>query len=180
MNKQVIIKEFYKLYPIFIIAIVIFWIDQYSKYLVWYFLAPNGKIPKEAIIQIVYSENTGMAFGLLVDQTLFLTIASCIGIIILSVMYYRFGINHWILKLSFGLQLGGALGNLIDRIRLGYVVDFIKVGLFPVFNIADSSVVVGVILLGFVILFTNHKNTTKNKLNVLPSESQEELYKGDN
>jgi len=180
MNKQVIIKEFYKSSPIFIIAALIFWIDQYSKYLVWYFLAPNGKIPKDAIIQIIYSKNTGMAFGLLVDQTLFLTIASCIGIIILSVMYYRFGINHWMLKLSFGLQLGGALGNLIDRIRLGYVVDFIKVGLFPVFNIADSSVVVGVILLGFVILFTNYKSNTKDKSNILSAESQEEIYKDDN
>ena len=76
MNKQVIIKEFYKSSPIFIIAALIFWIDQYSKYLVWYFLAPNGKIPKDAIIQIIYSKNTGMAFGLLVDQTLFLTIGN--------------------------------------------------------------------------------------------------------
>ena len=55
--------------------------------------------------------------------------------------------------MSLGLQLGGAVGNLVDRVRFGYVTDFIDISIWPVFNVADSSVVVGTIILGFFILF---------------------------
>jgi lipoprotein signal peptidase len=57
--------------------------------------------------------------------------------------------DSWLLRVTFGLQLGGAAGNLIDRLRFGYVTDFIDVRWWPIFNVADSSVVIGAILLAY-------------------------------
>ena len=65
--------------------------------------------------------------------------------------YYRqLPERAWLVRLALGLQLGGALGNVVDRLRQGYVVDFLEVPHWPVFNVADSCIVVGVVLLGWV------------------------------
>jgi signal peptidase II len=60
---------------------------------------------------------------------------------------------NWMLTLCLGLQLGGAIGNLIDRVRYGYVVDFVDLSVWPVFNVADSAIVCGVIGLGYLLAF---------------------------
>jgi signal peptidase II len=65
-------------------------------------------------------------------------------------------------KVSLGLQLGGAIGNLLDRIRYGYVVDFIQLGFWPVFNIADSCIVIGIILLSFILLRSGKSTPNQN------------------
>lgn len=97
--------------------------------------------------RIVHWHNSGVAFGMF--QSAGKTFSILPIIVSLVIIYYFFQVprHEWPLKLAMGLQLGGAVGNLIDRLRFGYVTDFISVGNFPVFNIADSSVTVGVAVL---------------------------------
>ena len=96
---------------------------------------------------ITYTVNTGAAFGILPGGgVLFLVIAL---VVVGFILFYhgRIPDGEWLPRLALGLQLGGALGNLTDRVRLGYVVDFIDFKIWPVFNLADSAIVVGVALL---------------------------------
>lgn len=99
-------------------------------------------------VRIAYSHNTGVAFSLFEGHTELLTISALV-IIAGAIYFYATQLpNHQRLpQITMGLILGGAFGNLIDRVRLGYVVDFIQVGWFPIFNIADSAITVGAVLL---------------------------------
>ena len=126
--------------------------DQFSKYLVLTSMYPGQSIPETGFFRFTYVTNTGSAFGLFPNQTFFLIIASFLGIGILLVFYHIHRVSSPILRISLGLQLGGAIGNLMDRLRLGYVVDFIDVGAWPVFNLADSAIVVGLVGLVFTML----------------------------
>jgi signal peptidase II len=97
--------------------------------------------------------NTGAAFGLFQNANLFFVI---VGIVVSTaiVVYHRFVPDGmWLVRLSLGLQLGGALGNLIDRLTVGHVIDFLDFQIWPVFNVADSSIVCGAILLALLILW---------------------------
>lgn len=96
--------------------------------------------------------NTGAAFGILKDQRLFFITVS-LAAILLAVFYAaKKRLKDKTLALAFGLIIGGATGNLIDRIYLGYVIDFFDFRVWPVFNIADSSITIGVIILGFYLV----------------------------
>ncbi|HEY5639520.1 MAG TPA: signal peptidase II, partial [Dehalococcoidia bacterium] len=98
--------------------------------------------------------NTGAAFGILQDQAVFLTVMAFIGLAAIYV-YYRYPpFQHWVATLAIGLMLGGAVGNLVDRIVHGRVTDFIDFPRFPSFNVADSSITVGVaiIIIGYLLL----------------------------
>ncbi len=139
-----------------IIAAVVITIDQITKaWVLRTWVVPNsGDIPIIAgWLDLTYVQNTGVAFGLFGGMPQLFTVTSLI-IVVLAIRLYLKHIPHdqgW-LALSLGLIVGGAIGNVIDRIRFGYVVDFIKTfdGRFPVFNIADSCIVIGV---GVMILF---------------------------
>ena len=130
--------------------------DQSTKGLVTRTMSPGQSIPDEGFVRATYVLNTGSAFGLFPDQTLLLTLASLVGIGVLLFFYRTHPVDSFMLRLSLGLMLGGAMGNLIDRVRLGHVVDFIDVGAWPVFNIADSSIVVG--LVGLLLTVTSAKH----------------------
>lgn len=106
----------------------------------------------EPVFRFTHVHNTGAAFGMFPQGgTLFLVIAVAVSTVI--VYYYRnLPFGGWIVRLALALQLAGALGNVIDRVRLGYVVDFMKVTYWPVFNVADSCIVIGVLLLAFEML----------------------------
>jgi signal peptidase II len=106
----------------------------------------------EPLFRFTHVHNTGAAFGLFPQGgSIFLLIAVIVSAII--VYYYRQIPGHaWLVRLALGLQLGGALGNVIDRVRLGYVVDFFNVEYWPVFNVADSCIVIGVALLALAML----------------------------
>jgi signal peptidase II len=99
-------------------------------------------------VRIAYSHNTGVAFSLFTGHPELLTVAALL-IITGAVYFYATQLpNHRALvQAIMGLIMGGAFGNLVDRIRLGYVVDFIQVGWFPIFNLADSAISVGAALL---------------------------------
>jgi len=103
-------------------------------------------------LSLTYVRNKGAAFGVLPNETLLFVLIAVVVVGVI-VAYFRFlPSNRPWLKLSLGLQLGGALGNLIDRLRQGYVVDFVSVKSFPIFNIADSCIVVGVVILAYYLL----------------------------
>ena len=102
-------------------------------------------------LRLTYVENRGAAFGLLQDQTAFFVFVGILVIGVIAASYRYLPRSGFRLHLALGLQLGGAIGNLIDRIRQGYVVDFVDFGYhsnwWPVFNVADSAIVIGVALL---------------------------------
>lgn len=139
------------------VTLIVTALDQLSKYYVVETLGPQGDretvgiIP--SVLQFRYVENTGAAFGILQDSTTLLVAVSFGVIGLLAALFWRMIASSSLLGLAFGLQLGGAIGNLIDRVRLGYVVDFIDVPNFPTFNVADSGITVGAVILGAVLLF---------------------------
>jgi signal peptidase II len=102
-------------------------------------------------LRLTYVENRGAAFGLLQDQTAFFVFVGLVVVGVIAASYRYLPRSGFRLHLALGLQLGGAIGNLIDRIRQGYVVDFVDFGYrsnwWPVFNVADSAIVIGVLLL---------------------------------
>jgi signal peptidase II len=130
--------------------------DQISKYLVVSRLGLyESWAPVPALARwfdIHYVTNTGAAFGLFQNGSLLLVLVA-IAVSLVIVMYYHYlPSGQWLVRLSLGLQLGGALGNLVDRLRLGHVVDFLDVHVWPVFNLADSAIVCGVALLVLLLL----------------------------
>jgi signal peptidase II len=140
------------LFPI--TAAVVVTLDQLTKRWVEKAIPLNGSWPETGFFRITHGENTGAAFGMFQDSRIILTIISSIGVIV--VLYIalwfsrRFTFLRWKTSmLALGLILGGTVGNLIDRAFIGHVTDFIKVGSWYDFNIADSSLVVGGILLAF-------------------------------
>lgn len=144
--------------PIIIVLITIF-VDQFSKYLAFINLRNKEPIVLiENFLQLNYVENSGAAWGIMKDQT-FLLIAITIIVVAILGIYVRSNTTLTIPTLvSISLVAGGAIGNLIDRINMGYVIDFIDVKFgtynFPVFNFADIFIVSGVILM-MVLIITN-------------------------
>ena len=110
-------------------------------------------------LNITQTHNSGAAFGILPQANL-LFIFIAVAVIIAIVVYYRYlPTDGLLVRVSLGLQLGGALGNLVDRLRFGYVIDFIDVGVthawrWTTFNVADFSIVSGVIILAYYLLIS--------------------------
>lgn len=139
-------------------------IDQLSKTWIRLSLAPGQSLPLTGFFRFTRVHNTGSAFGLFQNQSLPLTIFAIISIIALLVFVFFFAhrlqfSQSWTSYLGLGLLLGGSIGNLTDRFNLGYITDFIDIGIWPSFNIADSALVVGVILLAYSILFLGTPRT---------------------
>ena len=140
----------------------VLFLDQISKLIIKNTLVLGESWPAEGLFRITYGTNTGTAFGLFPNQTVFLIIASFIAIGFLVYFYRAHALPRPMLRFAIGLQLGGALGNLLDRIFYGSVVDFIDVGWWPIFNLADSSIVVGMaILVGILVFFEKGSDQEK-------------------
>ncbi len=138
----------------FLIAAAVLVLDQLTKTLVRDNLRLGESWPSEDwLVKITHITNTGAAFGILQNQGAFLTITAFVGMAAI-VFYYAFPpLEHGLLRAALGLQLGGAIGNLVDRLRFGEVTDFIHFPHYPAFNVADSSIVVGLaIIAGFFLL----------------------------
>jgi signal peptidase II len=151
-NLEVFLKKYIRDYAFLLsIAILIIVADQITKYWVvtniplgdmwspWTWLTPFARI--------VHWKNTGAAFGMLQNFNIIFTILAIV--VSIAILYYfpRVPREEWPLRLAMGMQLGGAVGNLIDRLIQGYVTDFVSVGNFAVFNVADASISVGVVVL---------------------------------
>ena len=127
-------------------------LDQVTKVLVSSNLRLGESWPADGWVRITYGTNSGSAFGFFPNQTVLLLVLSILAIGFL-VYFYRTQLPSLpVFRVAIGLQLGGAFGNLIDRIRLGSVVDFVDVGPWPIFNVADSSVLIGIGVLAFMII----------------------------
>jgi signal peptidase II len=135
------------------IAALVFALDQLTKYVVvqniplqgsWSFFPALAKI-----FQFTFVTNTGAAFGMFPQLGgIFMVIAVVVIASIVAFYHHLPAYNIWV-QVSLGLQLGGALGNLVDRITRGYVVDFVDIGFWPIFNVADLSIVLGVTILAY-------------------------------
>lgn len=135
------------------LALLIVAIDQVSKALVVHSLSGGRVIVLfGGLVQLDYTVNSGAAFGILQARGLLFILVAVVVSVIIVVSYRRVVAGPLVVRIALGLVLGGAIGNLIDRVRLGHVVDFIDLGWWPVFNLADSSIVVGVVLLALAAL----------------------------
>ena len=143
-------------------AMVVLAADQLSKSWVQQNLLPGmpwNPIPwLRPILSFTLVTNKGASFGLFPELSGFYTLVAMVVIAAILFFYRRFPTDQWLVALSLGLQLGGAFGNLVDRIWRGQVVDFIDLNFWPlqewpVFNVADSSIVVGVCMLAIYLLF---------------------------
>jgi signal peptidase II len=147
-------KYFWDYIFLFSLAGIVIILDQWSKTIVrsslvmsetwvpWEWLAPYARI--------VHWHNTGAAFGMLQGLSTVFTILPFF--VIGAILYYfpQMPRTDWYLRIAMCMMLGGATGNLIDRLTIGHVTDFISVGKFPVFNVADASISTGtaVLLIG--------------------------------
>lgn len=139
---------------VILFSLMIVAVDQLSKYVIRLNLNPHDSIPViRGIFHITYVQNTGAAFSILRGKTYFFMIISIA--IIVAIIYFLRQIppQKKLLRFVMASILGGALGNLIDRIRLGYVVDFFDFRIWPVFNVADCAVVVGALILVYIMTF---------------------------
>ena len=121
-------------------------LDQLTKWLTVVNLAEYESFPVwQDVFHFTYVKNTGMAFGMLKDHRWVFMVFSTIAIVALIIYLFRFRPESRWMQVSMAMIIGGGIGNMIDRVFLGYVVDFIDVTLinFAVFNIADSFVCVG-------------------------------------
>jgi signal peptidase II len=143
------------------IASFIVVLDQWMKSLVRTLIPFGGSWSPwpwlESYARIVHWQNTGAAFGMLQGFGGIFTVLAFI--VAIAIIYYfpRVPRNEWLIRLALAMQLGGAAGNLIDRLTQGTVTDLISVGTFAVFNIADASISVGTALLIFAVWSSERK-----------------------
>ena len=147
------------------VAAVVLLLDQTTKYLVLRNLALgemwNPIAFLRPFVSVTHVSNTGAVFGLFRDYGTFFAAVAVVVVVAIIAFYRYLPPREGLLKISLGLQLGGALGNLLDRILLGSVVDFIDFKIWPVFNFADMAVVSGVSILAYVLLFSTQEDEQK-------------------
>ena len=140
-------------------------LDQISKALVLNFLYEGHVVLIPGVLDFTYVENRGMAFGLLSDHRWVFMVLSVLGIALVGFYLYRY-VRSTLGRVSLALIIGGGIGNMIDRISLGFVVDFIDFCLFDfwvwVFNVADAAVCVGAALFALDLILEAVKDYKKS------------------
>ena len=140
--------------PLFLTASLVIALDQWTKWLVRENILVNTSWLPENLYwlmpyaRLVHVYNDGMAFGMLQGAG-FAWVFAVLALVVTAAIFYFYNYaDNWWMRLALGMQMAGALGNLIDRLTLGgFVTDFISVGSFPVFNVADASITVGTAML---------------------------------
>ncbi|HEX9388726.1 MAG TPA: signal peptidase II [Anaerolineales bacterium] len=140
-------------WAILMIAAIIVGLDQWTKWLVRTNIPAGASWLPESLqwlgpyARIVHWYNRGAAFGMFQQGNMVFTVLAFIVVAAIIYYYPQISSVDWPLRLAMSMQMGGAIGNLVDRLTIGYVTDFISVGTFPVFNIADASISVGCVVL---------------------------------
>ena len=133
-----------------VVAVAVFVLDRLAKDAIVASLAPGeSRAIIGETVRLTHVQNTGAAFGLLPERSTVLSVLSVFAVAVILLYYRRLRTDSPLVATTLGLQLGGAFGNLLDRVRQGYVVDFIDVGVdrfrWWAFNVADASIVVGIL-----------------------------------
>ena len=152
---------------LFSLSGLILCLDQFTKHLVLLRLVPGEKHELiNGLLTLVHSRNNGFAFGLLQKapasvQSIFFVGVPVFALILIVLIFIKLQDNQMLSSVALTTILGGAIGNLIDRLHYGYVIDFLDIHLFrmPPFNVADFSIVIGVILM-FVSTIGAHRGPT--------------------
>ena len=131
------------------VAIAAIVADQLTKHIVSSQLALDDQVKLIGPLSIHHVQNSGIAFGLFSSATAAVIVLTAFAVGWMILFFARSGSRHPVLPVALGLVIGGSVSNLLDRVRLGYVTDFIDLRYWPAFNLADSFIVIGVaILLG--------------------------------
>ena len=156
----------YRKYYIPFLIFIFFMFDQFTKELVIRNLKVGYSIPETGFFRFTHVRNFGSAFSIINDANLFLMIVGIFAIIFISYFLIFYTRESNLLQIAISLQLSGAFGNIVDRIRLGSVTDFIDVGSWPVFNIADSCISVGMfpLIIHIIISWKNEKKVNEDNL----------------
>ena len=118
--------------------------DQLTKWIVSSRLSLGSEVEVFGPLSLHHVRNSGIAFGLFAGATAFVTLLTAFAVAWMLVFFARSGARHPVLPVALGLLMGGSLSNLVDRLRIGHVTDFLDVALWPAFNLADTFIVVGV------------------------------------
>ena len=136
-----------------VVAAAAIFADQLTKQVIGRTLAVGERVDILGPFSIHHVENSGIAFGLFASRTTFVIAITAVAVTLMVWFFARSGRRHPILPVGLGLVLGGSVANLIDRIRLGRVTDFLDLEAWPAFNLADTFIVVGVaVLFGALVL----------------------------
>ncbi len=140
------------------IVLLVVLADQLSKTWIRTNLALGQSLGDVGFFRILHVQNTGAAFGLFKDHSLTLTVVDIIGIIVILILIFilrsRWSLyDSMLVRTGLGLVMGGTIGNLIDRLHIGHVTDFLDFKVWPVFNVADSSTVIGSIIIACCLIF---------------------------
>lgn len=130
------------------VAAAVVALDQVSKSIVTDRLQAGSPVRLlHGLVYLDYTRNSGAAFSSFQHGGVVFALVAIVVSLAILLLYRRAAYGPWLVRLGLALVLGGAIGNLVDRVRLGYVVDFIDLRWWPVFNLADSAIVIGVLLL---------------------------------
>ncbi len=149
------------------IAALVIIADQLTKWLITHFIPENNVFWDAGIFQIIHVQNTGVSFGLFKGYIWVIVAVVFIEIIFILVVVYLFRsrlsfLDSTLMRVAAGLVMGGAIGNQIDRIIQQHVTDFIDFKIWPVFNVADMSAVIGTIIIAYCLLFKSGLLKSKN------------------
>jgi signal peptidase II len=139
------------------VAIAAVFADQLTKHIVTRTLSLDDSVHVAGPLSIHHVQNSGIAFGLFSSATAVVTIFTGVAVVWMIVFFARSGSRHPVLPAALGLLIGGSVSNLVDRIRLHHVTDFIDVKWWPAFNLADSFIVVGVAILLAALIAADRK-----------------------
>lgn len=138
----------------YVLILLLIIIDQISKWMIQSKFLINESMPIiKNIFHLTYVQNFGAAFGILKHQKIFFVVMTIFVIGGIVIFLKKQKNLHKLVPYSLSLIVGGAIGNLIDRVRLGYVVDYFDFRIWPIFNIADISIVIGAVLLSYYLIF---------------------------
>lgn len=148
------------------VVIAVVALDQLTKALIVSWIGPGSADQRWYLagswLGLEYIENTGAAFGILAGRVWLLSaLAIVVALGFLMAFWSLLPTSGW-LRLSLGLVIGGGIGNFLDRLRLGYVIDFLAIGIWPRFNVADSAITIGLVVLALTTLReeTSRENTS--------------------
>ncbi len=154
---------------LFAVAIAALAADQLTKLIVSTQLGLDGEVRVVGPLSIHHVQNSGIAFGLFASATPVVTALTALAVGWMLVFFARSGARHPVLPMALGLLIGGSTSNLLDRIRLGHVTDFLDLRFWPAFNLADTFICVGVTVLFAALLAADRQPRRRRRVTDAPA-----------